>query len=204
MRNRWIIVVALALSMAALFTARWVPTPSVQSLKPDPRLPTFHRVDLNDPREKVEASFVSDNDPERDSLRRAVLDAADELKGDPCEDSLKARYIVAAVNYARAWLKMSPCVGTRTCGQSDIARLEQTQKAFGTPADRRVRDAMRRVHMSGAILKGDFPADAAVVLANLAPGPGINPNASPEYEEMMEALGQTCRPSDTMRRPAGR
>jgi hypothetical protein len=199
-QNLRTIAAALALSVAVFLTARWLLEPPLQPLKPP--LPTFHRVDVNDPQFKLQSSFVSDNDPERDALRRAVLDAADALKDDPCDDSLKARYIVAAVNCARAWLKMSPCVGTRTCGQSDLARLELTQKAFGTPADHRVREAMSRVHMSGAIFKGDFPADAAVVLANLAPGPGINPNASPEYEEVMEALGKTCRPSDAIGRRA--
>ena len=105
---------ALAMLVAVFLAARWLLVSP--SLKPAARLPTFHQVDVNDPRTKLETSFVSDNDLVRDRLRRAVLDAADALNDEPCEETLKARYIVAATNYARAWLSIAPCVGTRTCG----------------------------------------------------------------------------------------
>ncbi|HEY6258117.1 MAG TPA: hypothetical protein VIY51_20230 [Xanthobacteraceae bacterium] len=191
---------ALAMCVATFFVARWLLLER-PVLKPDPRVPTFHRVDVADPRFKLESSFVSDNDSVRDTLRRAVLDAADELNGDPCEETLKARYIAAATNYAGAWLSIAPCVGTRTCGQADSARLDLAQKAFGSPADRRVREAMQRVHGSGAIFKGDFPDNVARLVANLAHDGGINPDASPEYQAVAEALGvPVCHAPDPRRR----
>jgi hypothetical protein len=197
------ICTALAMSVAAVFialAADWLPGP--RALKPDPRLPTFHQVDVNDPRTKLETSFVSDNDSVRDPLRRAVLDAADALKDDPCEETLKARYIVAATNYAAAWLSVAPCVGTRTCGQSDHVRLDLAQKAFGSPADHRVREAMARVHRSGAIFKGDFPDSVVRLVAEMAADGGINPDASPEFQKVAVALGAICRSPGPARRRA--
>jgi hypothetical protein len=99
-------------------------------LQPDAALPTFQRVDVNSPRHQMETtSYASDNDPVRDGLRRAALQAANQLIGDPCDEAAKARYIEAATKYARAWLSIAPCVQTETCGPSDGPRLDRARKA---------------------------------------------------------------------------
>src|SRR5712672_1039197 len=95
-------------------TALWLVMP--RPLKPDARLPTWHRVDVESPRVKMMDSYATDNDAVRDKLRHAVLEAADDLLREPCNDVMKAHYIEAATNYARARLSIAPCVGTGRCG----------------------------------------------------------------------------------------
>lgn len=186
---------ALAMFIAVFLGARWLLAP--RALKPDARVPTFHQVDVKDPRFQLEqTSFASDNDTVRNGLREAVLDEADTLQDSPCDDKRKARYVEAATRYARAWISIAPCVGTRTCGQSDGARLDLAQKAFGSPFDRRVREAMTRVHGTRAIAKGDFPNDVVRLVAQLTGDGAINPDASPAalavYAELQPAPPQ-CR-----------
>jgi multidrug efflux pump subunit AcrA (membrane-fusion protein) len=175
--------------------ARWLPV--WRPLKPDARVPTFHQVDVNDPRFQLEqTSFANDNDDVRNTLREAVLDEASALQEAPCDDAVKAHYIAAATRYARAWISVAPCVGTRTCRQSDSARLDLAQKAFGSPFDRRVREAMTRAHQTGAVARGDFPDDAARLVTQLAGDGLINPDASPAALEMFADLRPTpaaCR-----------
>ena len=69
--------VAFALFIVAYFGIRHLT--AVQPLKPDARVPTFHKVDVNSPRFKMEQSFASDNDATRDKLRQAVLESAKAL-----------------------------------------------------------------------------------------------------------------------------
>jgi hypothetical protein len=178
---------ALAMLVAVFFGVRWLlPAPSP---KPGPQPPTS-RVDVKDPQFQPEvASLASDDDDAvRDALRQGVLDAAVALKDAPCDDVAKARYIEAAAKYARSWLSIAPCVGSSTCRQSDSARVELAKKAFGSPLDRSAREAMRRAHATGAIAKGDFPDDVARLVAVLAHDGTINPDASPEFKAVAEAL----------------
>lgn len=173
--------IALTLFVAAFFGIEWWLKP--QPLKPDARIPTFHQVDVNSLR-KTEQSFASDNDVTRDKLRQAVLDAAKALGDEPCNNVLKAGYIRAATAYARAWLSISPCVRTRSCGSSDGAKLDRAQKAFGSPLDHRVREAMQRLHQAGIFAPGDFPKDAVVMVAQFAGDPNINPYADPRIKSV--------------------
>jgi hypothetical protein len=193
MENLRFIGTALALFVAMFLGVRWWLAP--RDLKPDPRLPTFHQVDVNDPRTKFEQSFASDNDAVRDQLRHEVLDYAKALKDDPCNDTLKTNYIRAAIRYAQAWLSIAHCVGTSTCTQSDNARLDQAQKAFGSPLDHRAREAMRAAHDTVAFQKGDFPGDVARLVAQFASDARINPLASPEIAAQFEEFRQpaSCR-----------
>jgi hypothetical protein len=149
-------------------------------LKPDARIPTFQPVDPNSRHRMMEVETFGggDNDSARNELRRAVLEAATKLRVRPCDAEVKARYVKAATDYARAWLSIVPCVGTRTCGESDEARLDQAQKAFGTPLDRRIQDAMAEAHRTGVIETGDFPKDIVELLAGMARDPTINPRAA--------------------------
>jgi hypothetical protein len=179
--------IALATLLVAVLVSRLLTPPA---LKPDPRLPTFRKVDVTDPRTQLETtSYASDGDAVRDRLRQAVLDAAAALQRTPCNQAVKADYIAAAAAYARARISIAPCVATRTCRQSDNARIELAQKAFGAPADRRVREAMKRVHATGTIAKGDFPGDVVREVVQLAGDGSIDPTPSPEFAKVAEALG---------------
>ena len=160
------------------------PEPSQRGpLKASAEIPTFHRV-----ADGSGQSVASDNDPERDRLRNATLAAANDLRSDPCNAALKARYIEAASQYARARLRIVPCVGTHTCGPADGPRFDQAKKAFGTDLDHRVQEAMNRVHMNEAFVTGDFPKDAVVMVAALAGDGEISPYASPEFKEFSSKL----------------
>jgi len=161
--------------------ALWLVMP--RPLKPDARLPTWHRVDVESPRVKMMDSYATDSDAVRDKLRHAVLEAADDLLREPCNDVMKAHYIEAATNYARARLSIASCVGTGRCGSSDEPLLDRAQKAFGAPLDRRVREAMEKAHDTGAILEGDFPKDTVILVAQMARDPVIHPSAEPSFKQ---------------------
>jgi hypothetical protein len=151
----------------------------LEPLKASAEIPTFHRVQ-DDLRRGVDV----DIDVVRNGLRGAVLAAADDLKSDPCNPALKARYIEAASKYARAWLSIAACAGTRTCGPADGARLNRAQKAFGSALDHRVREAMKKVHETDIFVKGDFAKDVVVLVAEMAGDGVINPYASPRGKEI--------------------
>jgi hypothetical protein len=172
---------ATALFVAAFLGVKWLLTPG--TLRPDSRLPTFYRVDTNSPRYKLEQSSVTDGDPTRDRLRVELVDYAQALAADPCNAVLKKYYIEAANNYARAWLSIVPCLATITCSGADSARIELAQHAFGTPMDRRVREAMRQLHAKGLFKLGDFPDDTAFLVAELAEDGLINPRVASAMTE---------------------
>jgi hypothetical protein len=146
-------------------------------------MPTFHSVE-DEPRRVVDVS----GDEVRDGLRGAVLTAVDNLQGDPCNPALKACYIQAVSKYARAWLSIAPCVGTRTCGSADGPRLDRAQKAFGSALDHRVREAMRKVHGTDIFVEGDFPRDVVILVAEMAGDGVISPYASPRVKEISREL----------------
>ena len=179
-----LVVVAFAMSFAGVF---WLVVPH----PPNPLLllPSWHRVDADVPRPQQPSPQqpspnLADSDAARDKLRNAVLETADDLAREPCNDALKARYIDAATKYARAWLSIAPCVGTQRCGSSDGPRLDQAQKTFGTPLDHQVREAMQKTHETGALKEGDFPNDVVIMVAMFARDPGINPHADPKIKKL--------------------
>jgi hypothetical protein len=166
--------VVVGLFFAMFLGGKWLLTPVVVPLKPDARLPTFHRVDPDDPRTKIEQSSVSDDDPVRDRLRNEVLDYAKALGDDPCNEVLKKNYIKAVVAYARAWISIVPCIGTQTCRSSDSQLLDRGAHAFGSPLDHRVRDAMRATHQKALFGAADFPKETVHLVADLAADPSLN------------------------------
>jgi hypothetical protein len=184
-----LVIGAFIVTFAAAF---WLVVP--RPLKPE-LLPAWHRVDVESPRFKMENSYATDSDAVRDKLRQAVLEAADDLLREPCNDVMKARYIEAATNYSRAWLSIAPCVGTGRCGSSDGPLLDRAQKAFGAPLDRRVREAMVKAHDTGALQEGDFPKDAVTLVAKLARDPIINPSAEPSIKQATREMRseRSCR-----------
>jgi hypothetical protein len=146
----------------------------VEPLRPDPRVPTFQRVDTDSPAYKLGQSSISDGDPTRDRLRHEVLDYAKALSDDPCNPAVKRYYIKAVVDYARAYISIAPCMGTLTCGSSDSQKIERARQAFGSPLDVRVRDAMTHVHAKGIFGPADFPKDTVRLVAELAADGSIN------------------------------
>jgi len=166
-------VITTAVMLVSFFGMKWLLT--VRPLQPDARLPTFHHVDVDSPRYKLDQSSASDDDKVRDRLRDDVLDYAKALGDDPCNEALKAQYIKAVVAYARAWTSIAPCVAIRSCTNWDSAALDRAQKAFGTPRDHRVRDAMMGVHAKVTFGAADFPKDTTHLVADLAADDVIEP-----------------------------
>ena len=165
---------AVGLFFAVFLGGKWLLIPTVVPLQPDARLPTFQRVDPDDPRTKLEQTSVSDNDATRDRLRNEVLDYAKAVHDDPCNEVLRKNYIKAVVAYARAWISIVPCIGTQTCRNADSPLLERAQHAFGTPLDLRVREAMRSAHARATFGTGDFPKDTVHLVADLAADSSLN------------------------------
>jgi hypothetical protein len=184
--------IAIALCGFSYAAVNWLT--AVHPLKPDSRIPSFHRIDPDSPRTKVEASHASDMDPVRDRLRHAVLDSAESLSEAPCNDAIKARYVKAVTDYSRAWLSVVPCLLTR-CSQADGPAIERAIEAFGSPLDHRVREAMEKAHETDALREDDFPKDVVRHVAGLASDPLINPLADPSirqtYRKMRTPL--SCR-----------
>src|SRR5258708_26553261 len=118
-------------------------------------------------------------DAVRDGLGWTVVDQAESLRSDRCNDVLKARYISAATNYARAWLSVAPCVATRTCSSADQPLLQRAQEAFGSPLDHRVQDAIREADQTDAIRDEHFPNDVVSHLALLATAQALHPGSEP-------------------------
>jgi hypothetical protein len=181
----------VGLTIALLAFAYWAQSMlAPRPLKPDARVSTFHRVDVDSPRYQVESSHASDEDSVRDALRHSALDAAQALADDPCNKAIKAHYIDAATNYARAWLSVASCVGTCSRGSDEhLRRLDLAQRAFGSPLDHRVWEAMAKAHQTDALVEGDFARDVAERVAELAADPVINPHAAPA----MKATGRDFR-----------
>jgi hypothetical protein len=147
-------------------------------------------IDANSARYKDESSYASENDAVRDGFRHAVLDAANELGRDACNEAHKARYIDAATRYARAWLSLAPCLATnRACTASDESKLDRAQQAFGSLLDHGVRDAMRKAHQSGGFQEGEFPREVLTLVADMAAGPTVNPFAAPQMKEWLGICG---------------
>jgi hypothetical protein len=168
---------------------KWLLTElQMQPLQPDPRVPTFHHVDPDSARMKLEQSSESDDDPTRDRLRNEVLDYAKAFADDPCNQVLKTNYIKAVVAYVRAWQSIAPCLAIRSCTSWDSAKLDLASKAFGSPLDHRVRDAMQAAHAKATFGTGDFPKDTARMVADLAADDSLN--SAPETKQFRQVSVQ--------------
>ena len=180
MSNTRLFGAAAALAGLTFFGVYWWLKPA------SPRLvaSTFHRVDVNSRDDKLETSSESENDGRRDKLRNDALDAANVLVNAPCDPLAKARYIEAATKYVRGWFSVAPCMAEigRCNSDGGDKQLDRVQQVFGTPLDRRVREAMQRAHETDAIVEGDFPRDTLLLLAQMAADPVISPYAEPRFQ----------------------
>lgn len=187
--------ITFGLFCAVFLGMKWMLT--VRPLQPDARLPTFQRINADDPRYKLEQSSVSDNDAVRDRLRNDVIDYAKALNDDPCNKILKAHYIQAVVAYARAWLSIVPCLATQSCGSWDSALLDRGARAFGSPLDHRVRDAMRAVQAKAGFGSADFPKDTIHLVADLAADSSLEPvHDTREFRHVSAGLDDYSRRQD--------
>jgi hypothetical protein len=89
------------------------------------------------------------------SLRQAVVDTAMTYRRSQCSDNAKARYIVAATNYADRLMRSAGC-RDYTC-RGPASRLEQVWRVNRTPEDQAVAEAMGAVNAKGGVLERDFP-----------------------------------------------
>jgi hypothetical protein len=185
--------IAVALMFASYATVQWLVTP--RQLMPDARVPSFHRIGTSDdPRENHDPNG-SDGDEVRDGLRRSVLATANDLSESPCNDYMRDRYIAAATKYARAWLSIAPCFPHCTSNK-ESAQLDLAAKAFKTPLDDRVTEAMVSAHETDTIRAGDFAPDVERWVAQRSRDILINPVANPvaRKSEREHRAPLTCRP----------
>ena len=163
-----IVLMVVTLFAVSFFGVRWItlggpiPVLRVVPLKPDPRIETWEqrtRRDLAADREQTwleSKTAQGDGDPERTKLREAVVETATAFRLSPCNDALKKKYIEAAVAYARAFAVLGGCPNYPVCRPDNDALMANANKVFHSPADARVRDAMRAVHEMGIGIK-DYP-----------------------------------------------
>ena len=186
------IAIAVAVLFVSYATVQWLLTP--RQVMPDARIPSFHRIGTSDdPRQNQPND--SDGDEVRDSLRRGVLTTADDLRESPCNDYMRDRYIAAATKYARAWLSIAPCFPHCTSNK-ESAQLDLAAKAFKTPLDDRVTEAMVSAHETDTIRAGDFAPDVEQWVAQRSRDILINPVANPvaRKSEREHRAPLTCRP----------
>jgi hypothetical protein len=170
-----LVTLVVALFAVGFFGVRWlaagapVPLPTVTDLKPDARLPTFHAYDPRTDRKGWVESKTSqgDNDPDRDKLRQAVIAAATAYRLSPCNEALRQEFLAAAGAYARAFQLSMGCERSHWCVIDD-ARREQAVQAFGSPYDKRVKEAIAAVHGMGTIVRTDYVDGYGSIVAMLA------------------------------------
>jgi hypothetical protein len=177
------IALTVGLFAAAFFGVRWltagapVPLPTVVSLQPDPHIPTFVEKSRKDIAEQHERDWLAsqtvqgDDDPERNRLRAAVIEAATGFTLSPCNDALKTQYLDAAAAYARAFVTLGGCPNYPSCIPDDAA-MERANQIFRSPADARVKRAITAVHRMGISVK-DYPGRIGSAVAHLG-GPADN------------------------------
>lgn len=122
-------------------------------LKPDARLPTFEESVKQGIRKDWENSKTSqgDNDAGRNQMRLTAIQTANAYTLSPCNQAIKAAFIVAASTYLRAMTGRNVEEGT-----------------FSTPMDMRVREAIEAAFDAGGITKDEFPAGTRLWVAAVA------------------------------------
>lgn len=105
--------------------------PSVEPMKPDPRLPTFRQmVDADGPRR---ATPVQESAEHR-KLRQAMLNAASRLESSPCDKSLRPPFRAAVAAYMKARTYDDPPVSEEEgeiIREGAMAGILQPEDLFG-------------------------------------------------------------------------
>lgn len=112
-------------------------------MKADAQVRAFEGSVKQGMREDWEQSKTSqgDNDPGRNQLRLTAIQAANAYALSPCDEAIKAAFIVSASTYTRATVESG----------SDA-------RNFSTPMDKRVREAIEAAFDAGGVTVKDFPA----------------------------------------------
>lgn len=146
--------------------------PPQPSSQPDLRQPAFEQTAKPSSRkDQVDAKPVEDDDPNREALRLAALQAANAFALSPCDPAMKKTLVMALSAYARAWTEMAGCK-SGVCGGSDNKLDAAATAAFSTPADMRVRAALRTAFEKGGVSRGDFPNSIRLWVTMLVGDPG--------------------------------
>jgi len=160
---------ALPLCAAAYITVGWfgavAPILGPFALRSDGRLSTFEERtrDGDRSRRDWENSKTSqgDDDPKRNARRLQLLQAANAYALSPCDATIMKNLVEALTAYTLAWAEVAGCRD----GAMNCTRLDEAQRAFGTPMDVRVRAAVDVAVTKGDIVRADFsPAVRNVVL----------------------------------------
>jgi hypothetical protein len=141
-------------------------------MKPDARVPTFEQSVAKGLREEWEASKTAqgDGDPRREALRLAALQAANAFELSPCDATMKKNLVDALSAYAKAWTEMAGCKSGICSG--DDHRIDKAAGAFSTPADMRVRAALRAAFEKGGVSRNDFSPSLRLWVTMLVGDPG--------------------------------
>ena len=141
-------------------------------LQPDARVATFEQSVKQGLRQEWENSKTAqgDGDPKREALRLAALQAANAFALSPCDPTMKKNLVEALSAYAQAWSDMAGCK-FGVCGGDDH-KIDSAAAAFSTPADVRVREALRAAFEQGSVSRQDFPASIRLWVTMLVGDPG--------------------------------
>jgi hypothetical protein len=183
MSNVRSVVLVVVLFAGGFLGVRWIvhgapiPVLRVVDLKPDPNIKPFverSREGIAADREREwlnSKTAQGDGDPERAKLRESVIAAATAFTGSPCNAEFKRQYFDAAAAYGRAFMTLRGCPKyPSSCNGSD-AQLELANATFRTPADGRVKEAIRAVHAMGIGAK-DYPDRLGLPIAHLSDSGG--------------------------------
>jgi hypothetical protein len=180
------LVLICVLFAGAFYGARWIrdgmPAPQARVAAPpaEPRMRTIDEIRSKNSADTLRQDWLawteqvrrdaytaqSDGDPERDKLRTAVIETATAFAGSSCNAAFKEQYLQAAAAYARAFATLAECPKYPAC-TGDDALTERAERLFASPADGRVREAIRAVHAMGLSLK-EYPGGIGWAVAHLA------------------------------------
>lgn len=137
------------------------PLPFIQikaeSMKPDPRLPTFQPVEtrLGDPEylqeDEPETLPEGDEDARRNSYRMALEEALEGVEADHCDMRQKKLLAVAVTAYIKARQEDIAC---RFCfwGKSE----EEVNRDWSTPLDEKLKERLHEIMVHGHLTREDF------------------------------------------------
>ena len=170
--------IAVGLFALAFIGISWAskgfPVMAMRAAPPQPvaSAPTFEQSVKQGLRKDWENAKTAqgDGDPRRQALRLSALQAANAYALSPCDQTMKKNLVEALSAYAKAWTEMAGCK-FGVCGGDDN-KLDTAAAAFSTPADMRVRAALRDAFDKGGVSRDDFPASIRLWVTMLVGDPG--------------------------------
>ena len=141
--------IALAI-LAGVWIGFGAPLPflAIDSLPPDPELPSFKEAVAEHEEQSAVVAPASGENPERRKLRQAVLNAARQLEVSPCNESYRKRFVAA----------VKPFVQSIEEGPREVAvvngKEQDLSKRFDKAALDKVFDAMMRGDLDPRELAG--------------------------------------------------